>query len=111
MADNVEPIMIASLETFALSGLSKDKAVKNKDIVKPIPASKDIPTMCFIVVFSCKAHIFERILMKTNVEMPNVFPMNKARMMPIPRLEKMCGILAADKAMVVLAKAKTGSMK
>ena len=54
--------------------------------------------------------IFVLVLIKTNAEIPIDFPANKARMIPIPRLEKICGMLSAVKVIVVLTKAKIGSI-
>jgi len=111
IADNVEPIIMASRATFALSGFLKDNAVKNKDIVKPIPANKLMPKICFMLVFSCKTQSFVLMLMKTKVLIPKAFPMNNAKMIPIPRPENKSGKLWADKTMVVFAKANIGKMK
>lgn len=104
-------MMIASLAMLALSGCLKDKAVKNKDIVKPMPANNEIPVMCFIWILLGNEQIFVLMLINTKVEMPAVFPTNKANIIPNPKSEKICGMLSADNAMVVFANAKIGNIK
>ena len=111
IAESVEPIIIASLAILALSGCLKDKAVKNKDIVKPIPANNATPTMCLNKISFGSSQIFVFFLIKSKDEMQTVFQINNAKIIPKPKSEKICGMLSADNAIVVLANAKIGNIK
>ena len=111
MPEIVEPMMMDSLAIFAFPGCLNERAVKNKDIVNPIPASIATPAICLNEISCGSSQILVLMLRKTSDEIPMVLPRNKARMIPNPKSEKTCEMLSADKAMVVKKNKKTGSIR
>ena len=89
---------MASLAILAFSGWSNESAVKNRDMVKPIPASIATPAICLNKISCGNSHIFVLMLIKTSEEIPSVLPTNNARIIPNPKSEKTFGMLSADKA-------------